>query len=91
MHNFINESIYVRIYGLGPSPARPREEDEPDKRGPPGGDKGGGHAGLGQERNGPASWAAGKKRKENGEEGKSWAGPKTREREKSFEIKIKQI
>ena len=54
-------------------------------------DKGGGHAGLGQERNGPASWAAGKKRKEKGEEGKSWAGPKTREREKSFEIKINQI
>ena len=52
---------------------------------------GGGHAGLGQERNGPASWAAGKKRKEIGEEGKSWAGPKTREREKSFEIKINQI
>ena len=53
--------------------------------------QGGGYAGLGQERNGPASWAAGKKRKEKGEEGKSWAGPKTREREKSFEIKIKQI
>jgi len=51
----------------------------------------GGYAGLGQERNGPASGAAGKKRKEKGEEGKSWAGPKTREREKSFEIKIKQI
>ena len=27
---------------------------------------GGGYAGLGQERNGPASWAAGKKRKEKG-------------------------
>ena len=32
-----------------------------------------------------------RKEKKKGEEGKSWAGPKTREREKSFEIKIKQI